>query len=241
MNKEDDSVDNLHSTQDDVQIETDISISAGTINSTSAASNLTVPKATRDKFFKDLQYEIETEKKRWSAECLLCTKSKRIFDKLGVTSNFTRHVRECHKEAFDIWTRELNESKPVSPTGSVNKITNHFAKKSRLSPDSTYNTYHSRQVELSMGVVNDLIIKLGLPLSIVERPAFINFMKTVDPKFVLTSRRTLSRRTIPSLYEKMHDQLKMFCSTATFLSLALDIWSDRRLRSFFAVTGIVFS
>ena len=40
------------------------------------------------------------QKKRWSAECLLCEKSKRIFDKLGVTSNFTQHARECHKQAF---------------------------------------------------------------------------------------------------------------------------------------------
>ena len=61
-------------------------------------------------------------------------------------------------------------------------------------------------------------------------------MKTVNPKFCLTSRRT----TVPSLYEKMRDQLKHFCSTATFLALALDVWSDRRLQSFFAVTGMNF-
>ena len=90
-----------------------------------------------------------------------------------------------------------------------------------------------------MAIVNDLIIKLGLPLSILERPAFINFMKTIHPQFIMTSRRTLSRTTIPSLYEKMQDQLKAFCSTATFLSLTVDIWSDRRLRSFFAATGMV--
>ena len=94
---------------------------------------------------------------------------------------------------------------------------------------STYSPNHSRQVELSKSIVDDLIIKLDLPLSIVDRPAFINFMKIVDLKFALTSRRTLSRTIILSLYDKIHDQLEKFCSTATFLSLALDIWSDRRL------------
>jgi hypothetical protein len=153
-----------------------------------------------------------------------------------VTSNFTRHARKHHKQAFDIWLHELNESKGVSSIHQRNKITEHFQKTSRL----TYNTSHPRQAELSMSIVNDLIIKLGLPISIVERPAFINFMKTVDPKFSVTSRRILSRTTIPLLYEKMQDQLKAFCSTARFLSLALDIWSDRRLRSFFAVTGMIF-
>jgi hypothetical protein len=201
---------NFQPSQDDVQKETEILISPTTTTSASSSSNLTVPKTARNKFFKDLQ--CETEKKRWSAECVLCTKSKRIFDKLGVTSNFTRHARECHKPAFDIWERELKELKSVSPTKSMNKITNHFPKRSPSSHHSTYNANHPPQIELSMGVVNDLIIKLGLPLSIVERSAFINFMKTVDPKFSLTSRRTLSRTTIPSLYEKMNNQLKMFCS-----------------------------
>lgn len=241
MNQENSSFANLHLSDDEVQIEAEVPSSAATNNSTSlpTSTRLVVPKTARDKFFKDLQYE--TEKGRYSGECLLCTKSKRIFEKLGVTSNFTRHARECHKEAFDIWVCELNESKSISPTQSTNKITNHFPKESHTPHHSTYNTNHPRQIELSTGVVNDLIIKLGLPLSIVERSAFINFMKTVDPKFCLTSRRTLSRTTLPSLYEKMRDQLKMFCSTATFLSLALDVWSDRRLRSFFAVTGMIFS
>ncbi|CAF4367075.1 unnamed protein product [Rotaria socialis] len=35
----------------------------------------------------------------------------------------------------------------------------------------------------------------------------------------------------------MHDRLKAFCSSATFLSLALDTWNDRRLPSFFAISG----
>ena len=237
MNQENNSFDNLSSSHDGIEARAEGSI-ATTITSTSPSSSSTVPRTARDKFFKDLQQDLI--KKRWSAECLLCKTSKRVFDKLGVTSNFTRHVRECHKQAFDKWFSELNETTSVSPK-KANKITNHFAQTSRTVPRSTYGVNHARQIELSASVVNDLIIKLGLPLSIVERPAFINFMKTVDPKFVLTSRRTLSRTTIPSLCEKMHNQLKSFCSSATFLSLALDIWSDRRLRSFFAVTGTIFS
>jgi hypothetical protein len=215
MDRQNNSFDNSEPSQDDIQVDTGDSNCATEISSMSASSNLMVPKTARDKFFKDLQHD--NAKKRWSAECLLCTRSKRVFDKLVVTSNFTRHARECHKEAFDIWTRELNELKSVSSTKSLNKITNHFPKTSRESQHSKYNINHPRQVELSMSVVNNLIIKLGLPLSIVERPAFIDFIGTVDPKFSLTSRRTVSRTIIPSLYEKMREQLHTFCSKATFL------------------------
>ncbi|CAF4059680.1 unnamed protein product [Rotaria sordida] len=143
-------------------------------NSSCSSSN--IPRTARDKFFKDIQYQ--KEKKRWSAECLLCEKPKRVFDNIGVTSNFTRHVREHHKEAFDIWLHELKELKGTSAKNQTNKITKHF-QKIPTTQGSTYNTNHPRQAELSMAIVNDLIIKLGLPLSIVERPAFINFMKTL--------------------------------------------------------------
>jgi len=204
-------------------------------NSPSSSSS-SIPKTARDKFFKDIQYQ--KEKKKWSAECVLCEKPKRVFDNIGVTSNFNRHAREHHKEAFDLWLQQLKESKDVSSPNQTNRITDHFPKTS-TTQCLTYDTNHPRQAKLSMAIVNDLIIKLGLPISIVERPAFINFMKTVDPKFNIISRRTLNRTTIPSLYEKMQDQLKNFCSTAKFLSLALDIWTDRRLRSFFAVTGMI--
>ncbi|CAF1525311.1 unnamed protein product, partial [Adineta ricciae] len=115
--------------------------------------------------------------------------------------------------------------------------TTHFQKPKHSPIGQSYGSNHSRQVELSAAIVNDLIISLGLPLSIVDRSAFINFMSKVDPKFTVTSRRTLTRKTIPILYEQMKNRLKMLCTTATFLSLTLDVWTDRRMRSFFAVSA----
>ncbi|CAF1330175.1 unnamed protein product [Didymodactylos carnosus] len=69
-----------------------------------------------------------------------------------------------------------------------------------------------------------------------KRPTFVKFMNTVDPKFSIMSRRTLSRKTIPTLYTKMNDLLKQFCSTAEYISLTLDIWTNRRTHPFLSVT-----
>ena len=52
--------------------------------SKSSSSSSSIPRTARDKFFKDIQYQ--KEKKKWSAECLLCDKSKRVSDKIVVTS-----------------------------------------------------------------------------------------------------------------------------------------------------------
>ena len=51
-----------------------------TDGSESSSSSLIIHKTARDQFFEDLQ--LEKDKDRWSAKCLLCKKSKTIIDKL---------------------------------------------------------------------------------------------------------------------------------------------------------------
>lgn len=85
-------------------------------------------------------------------------------------------------------------------------------------------------------IVHDLIIDLGLPVSIVDNPTFIRAMNIVDSKFTLLSRRTLCRTVLPSTLEQIQMKLKQACGEARFLSLTLDVWTDRRMRAFLAVT-----
>ena len=85
-------------------------------------------------------------------------------------------------------------------------------------------------------IVNDLIVELGLPVSILDHPAFLHAMNVIDPKFSVLSRRTLCRETLPSMLEQVTMKLKQACRDAQFLSLALDAWTDRRMRSFLATT-----
>lgn len=85
-------------------------------------------------------------------------------------------------------------------------------------------------------VVNDLIIDLGLPVSIVDHPTFIRAMSVVDSRFTLLSRRTPCRTVLPSALEQVMLKLKQACNKAQFLSLTLDVWTDRRVRAFLAVT-----
>ncbi|CAF4794062.1 unnamed protein product [Rotaria sp. Silwood2] len=133
--------------------------------------------------------------------------------------------------ARTITVHKFNGSKKITDTITVQKVKYY-------SSSSTYSNIHPHQVELQKSIVENLIIELGLPLSLIERPAFINFMSHVDPRFSTISRRTLTRTILPNLYTKMLDGLKSFSSIATSISLTLDLWTDRRQRAFFALTGI---
>ncbi|CAF1098602.1 unnamed protein product [Rotaria sordida] len=160
---------------------------------------------------------ITNENKTWAATCSICKSTTRGTQ--GVTSNYNRHIKEFHKRQHELWQEQLQ----FIPLPGQKKITDTLA---------------LQKVELEKSITEDLIVELGLPISLVERQDFIIFMTHVDPRFKMISRRTLTRTTLPNIYSKMLAGLKSFCSIATFMSLTLDIWTDRRQRAFFALTGM---
>jgi hypothetical protein len=190
-----------------------------------------VEKTARDQFYTDIK--MMEEKKSWEAKCKIC--KGKIRGTKGVTSNYNRHIKDFHPSQYESWQEQLQS---ISLTGQKKITDTKIFQKVKDSSNSMYSTIHPRQVELQKSIIENLIIELGLPLSLVERSGFINFMSHVDPRFSTISRRTLTRTILPNLYTKMLDGLKSFCSMATFISLTLDLWTDRRQRAFFALTGI---
>ena len=137
-----------------------------------------------------------------------------------MTSNLNRHVKNQHADAYREWLNQLNDLKDKDQK----KISDVFVRsigstRTISSLKSFYAKDHPQQIELSKFIVQHLIIDLDLPLLIVERESFLKFMNTVDPKFTMTSRRTLTRSTILRVYSSMNDQLKRFCHQSQFISL----------------------
>lgn len=78
---------------------------------------------------------------------------------------------------------------------------------------------------------------MGLPLSIVDHVSFNNFMFDVDPKYKLIHRRDIPRSHLPILNKRCVSKLQEICSQLNYVSLTLDVWSDRRMRSYFGITA----
>ena len=78
---------------------------------------------------------------------------------------------------------------------------------------------------------------MGLPLSIVDHASFKKFMIDVDPKFKPIHRRDLTRTFLPNLKKKCVLKLKEICNKSCYISLTLDVWTDRRMRSYLGVTA----
>ncbi|CAF4793496.1 unnamed protein product, partial [Rotaria socialis] len=117
------------------------------------------------------------ETKSWEATCKIC-KSK-IRGTNGVTSNYNRHAKDFHPSEYESWQEQLQSISLTDQKKNTDTITFH---KVKHSSSSRYSTIHPRQVELQKSIVENLIIELGLPLSLIERSGFITFMSNVDPK-----------------------------------------------------------
>jgi hypothetical protein len=77
---------------------------------------------------------------------------------------------------------------------------------------------------------------MSLPLSIVEKESFKKFMHDVDPKYKIVTRRDLTRSHLPAAHAQCVEKIQDICNRSSHVSLTLDIWTDRRMRSYFGVT-----
>jgi hypothetical protein len=98
-----------------------------------------------------------------------------------------------------------------------------------------YDDSHRRQKEIIAAVIDELIIRGNMPMSTVSQPWFTSFMTVMDPKFAMPSRYKVSK-LITNQFESQKSILQSKLQRAEWVSLTIDMWSDRRMRSFLGIT-----
>lgn len=164
------------------------------------------------------------EKNRMNGLCKLCHRNYK--DLNGIYSNFLKHLKRKH-------LCEYQESFVRSDDDLSDDIDN--TKDHPTSNDSPH--VDSKQSRIGLSITKNLIVKCNLPFSIIENPAFREFIKECYPKWqpisakklksdITTSFKTRIDRVIGDALERVHS-----------LTLTIDCWSDRRSRGFLGITG----
>lgn len=83
-------------------------------------------------------------------------------------------------------------------------------------------------------------MKGSLPLGIVETAWFREFMTALAPKYTLPSRSHLTTKLLPQMRSVTEARVSAQIAQADDMSLTIDIWTDRRMHSFLAITGHTF-
>ena len=99
-----------------------------------------------------------------------------------------------------------------------------------------YGPSHPQQKAINKGIIDDLIIKCNMPISIVENEHFRHFLSILDHKYTPMARTTVSHALDKKVEEVKKTLLDRLCTVKT-VNLTIDIWSDRRMRAFLGITA----
>lgn len=72
-----------------------------------------------------------------------------------------------------------------------------------------------------------LIVRGMHSLSLVDDPAFINFVKFLDPRIKLPCRNTVTHTLLPDLYHEAKSKLVEELNLVKHISLTTDCWTSR--------------
>lgn len=75
------------------------------------------------------------------------------------------------------------------------------------------------------------------PFRMIEDKGFQNFVKQINPNYVLPSRKTVSATYIPALYEKCLQNTKEVARSIQNMCITTDCWTSRNNESYMAITG----
>ena len=103
---------------------------------------------------------------------------------------------------------------------------------------ATYSNSNPKASLITESLITDLIVGEGLPLRLVEFTGFVNFLNVVHPQYKPPSRQTVRKKILKKADDMKLKIMKQFQNCQT-VSITVDIWSDRKMRSFLGVTAHV--
>lgn len=102
--------------------------------------------------------------------CKLCQQNYK--DKIGVSSNFLKHLKRKHKDEYEkLFIIEGEDSSDDIGINNDHRSTTELP------------SNNSKQNRINVSITKNLIIKCNLPLSLVENAAFREFMKECNYKW----------------------------------------------------------
>jgi hypothetical protein len=85
-----------------------------------------------------------------------------------------------------------------------------------------------------------MIVKCMLPISIVENPAFVEYINYIDPSFSMPVRPTVKNTALPQLKTLVKNKIQSILKMIPSVSTSMDAWTDAAVRPYngFIAQGI---
>ena len=165
---------------------------------------------------------------------------------VNTSSNLTTHLKcESHKEIYEKYQSEvhLNPSQATKrkleyENSPINLLSNPAQLNKQLklnlndvptSPKYSSNSIHQKTRYFALVV---MLIKCMLPVSLVERLAFRQFLAVFDPCFIFPDRKGIKNYGVVHLRELVTNKINLLFKRIAWLNTCCDGWADASLRCF---------
>ena len=75
-----------------------------------------------------------------------------------------------------------------------------------------------------------MLVKLMLPISLIETKAFKDFMHVFDPSFNVPTRNTVKNSGLNNMYAGVHAKILKILDSISHVNITVDGWSDAVIR-----------
>jgi len=139
------------------------------------------------------------------------------------TTSFTYHFEHDHPIEWKKFQDNLKSSSiSKSPAPKRQKLEDVNQKQSLMLDFAKFSKDDQVEDAIMFMIATDT-----LPISTVEKPGFINLIKTLVPKFNLKGRKYFAQVVLPRVYERMVERVKKDVHSASDFTLTTDVWSSK--------------
>ncbi|XP_067639740.1 E3 SUMO-protein ligase ZBED1-like [Eurosta solidaginis] len=151
------------------------------------------------------------------------------------TSNLKRHMIRRHPT---VQLEELvDKPQPIEIDITEEQPSTSSAAPKRMTQCKIIKNYRPISKEgLNIKLLQLFTIDLQ-PFSVVDDRGFREFVKSLNPMYVLPSRRVVSKTMIPALYEECRHKMQGMIQGGNQFCITTDCWTSRNVCSFIAVTA----
>ncbi|KAM4028706.1 E3 SUMO-protein ligase ZBED1-like isoform 1-T1 [Anomaloglossus baeobatrachus] len=193
---------------------------------------------------------------KMKAECNTC--KRQISFRAGSTTNLLRHMRMLHPTTLSQEKRQgsgnvtplvAERGVGASTSGAVSAEVSTASTTSRApmdpQPVATIQSSMTPFMNESMAPLTQASVDEELtamiardfqPLSIVEDKGFRKLISSLNPMYIIPSRKTLSQTVLPRMCNRERDSLQERVKRASAVCLTTDCWASRTATAFISVT-----
>ena len=151
-----------------------------------------------------------------------------------------KHVRTKHpieyQDLREDSSRQANKSERLSdPIPGTSTATVQPTLMQAIDRKQSYRDDSDKKKELDL--LMKIIVKNLHPLSMTDDKEFKDFVRGLNPRYELPSRRVLTRTHLPNLYEQEVAKISKELEGIDDIALTTDIWTSRQTQGFITVTA----